>query len=257
MSEVLTEVQEGVATITINRPERRNALSQAVVRALIDAFQESDRNTDVRVIVLTGAGDKAFCAGGDLTDVQGEGMLGMHWAREGFAELLLTMQRLGKPIIGRVQGQALGGGFGLALNCDLVVATKTASFGTPEIRVGLFPMMIMAVIVRNIGRKAAMEMMLTGERLSAQEAKAIGILNRVVEPEELDAAVAELAAKIGGFSPAVLKLGRQAFFKTQDMGFEEALRSLHNELTLNVMSEDASEGVMAFLEGRPPTWSGR
>lgn len=259
MSElVLKETVEGVCTLTINRPERRNALSSGVVTDLTEALRQADKDPNVRVVVLTGAGEKAFCAGGDLTDIQAsEGMLGMHWARGAFAELLLTMHSLSKPIIARVQGQALGGGFGLALNCDLVVASTSASFGTPEIRVGLFPMMIMAVMVRNMGRKAAMELMMTGDRISADDAKTLGIVNRVVTPETLDAAVLELATKVAGFSPAVLRLGRQAFYKTQDMSFEEALRSLHNELSLNVLSEDASEGVMAFLEGRPPVWSGR
>lgn len=259
MSElVLNEVVDGICTLTINRPERRNALSSGVVADLTNALRQADKDPNVRVVILTGAGEKAFCAGGDLTDIQAsEGMLGMHWARGGFAELLLTMHSLSKPIIARVQGQALGGGFGLALNCDLVVASSTASFGTPEIRVGLFPMMIMAVMVRNMGRKAAMELMLTGERVSADEAKTLGIVNRVVESDILDMTVLELAKKVAGFSPSVLRLGRQAFYKTQDMSFEEALRSLHNELSLNILSEDASEGVMAFLEGRPPVWSGR
>lgn len=256
--ELLIEVEGTLARLTINRPDRRNALSSGVVSELTRAFDELSARDELRAIVLTGAGDKAFCAGGDLGDQVGEGgMLGMHHARGSFADLLLTMNRCAKPIIARVNGHALGGGFGLLLNCDLAVASNTALFGTPEIKVGLFPMMIMAVIRRNLSRKQAMELMLTGERISADEALNIGVLNRAVAPEALDEATDALAQKVASFSPAILRLGRQAFYKTQDMSFEEALRTLHNELTINTLAEDAGEGIMAFLSKREPDWKGR
>jgi enoyl-CoA hydratase len=256
--DLLIEVDDTIARLTINRPDRRNALSASVVEALTLAFDELSGRGELRAIILTGAGDKAFCAGGDLGDQVGEGgMLGMHQARGAFADLLLAMNRCAKPIIARVNGQALGGGFGLVLNCDLAVASTDALFGTPEIKVGLFPMMIMAVIQRNLPRKKAMELMLTGERISAEEALAIGVVNRVAAPEELDAVTDALARKVASFSPAILRLGRQAFYKTQDMSFEEALRHLHNELTINTLAEDAGEGIMAFLSKREPDWKGR
>jgi enoyl-CoA hydratase/carnithine racemase len=258
MAEVQTSVLDGVATVTINRPDRRNTLSQGVVQGLREAFLALDRDASVKVVVLTGAGEKAFCAGGDVTDFAStDGMLAMHWARAGFAELMKEMQELSKPLIARVNGLALGGGFGLVLNCDLAVASDTAEFGTPEIKLGLFPMMIMAVMVRNLGRKDAMELMLTGERIDAGRAKEMGVVNQVVAAGALDEATMALARKVAGYSPAVLRLGRQAFYKTQDMGFSEALATLHNELSLNVMSEDAAEGVMAFMGRRDPKWTGR
>lgn len=258
--EVLVAVGEGgVATVTINRPQRRNALSGDVVRGLTRAFEVLSRTDGARVIVLTGAGDKAFCAGADLAgqSADGDGLIGMHHGRAGFVELLLAMQRCARPIIGRVNGLALGGGFGLVLGCDLVVASEAAQLGTPEIKVGLFPMMIMALITRSIGRKRAMELMLTGDRLPASQAVEWGIANYVVPPEQLDAKVAELAAKVACHSPAILQLGRQAFYKTQDMSFEQALRALQSELTIATMTEDAAEGIAAFFGQREPQWRGR
>lgn len=258
MGDVKIEKNEGLATITIAREERRNALSSGVVEELIGALEDLGVDDDVRVIVLTGAGDKAFCAGGDISDMSPEdGMLAMHHKRGRFADLMVAMHDCHKPIIGRINGQALGGGFGLALNCDICVSSEDALFGTPEIKLGLFPMMIMAVIVRNIGRKAAMELMLTGSRIDAQRALEMGVVNRVVPADNLDDAVSELADRISGFSPAILRLGRQAFYDTQDMGFEESLRHLHGQLTINTMTEDASIGVMAFMSKSTPEWTGR
>lgn len=260
--DILVDVQDSIATVTIDRPARRNALSGAVVRELTRRFNALSEDSTVGVIVLTGAGQNAFCSGADLMDAQaaaaaGKGVLGPHESRGGFAEMLLAMNRCARPIIGRANGHALGGGLGLLLNCDLTVGVSGATFGTPEVKVGLFPMMIMAVISRNIGRKKAMEMMLTGTRLSATEAVECGILNQEVAPDELDATVQALASRIAGFSPAVLKLGRRAFYKTQDMTFEQALALLQNELTLNTLTDDAAEGIIAFMEKRDPDWSGQ
>ncbi|MFW5967021.1 MAG: enoyl-CoA hydratase/isomerase family protein, partial [Persicimonas sp.] len=225
--DVLTEIEDDIARVTINRPDRRNALSGAVVEGLTETFEELSSNDEVTAIVVTGAGDKAFCAGGDLMDQQaGGGMLAMHRDRRGFADMLLAMNQCEKPLIARVNGHALGGGFGLMLNCDIAVGAKGATFGTPEIKVGLFPMMITAVIQRNLGRKKAMELMLTGSRIDADEAEEIGAINYAVEPDELDDKVDELAERVAGFSPAILALGRRAFYKTQDMSFDQALDML-------------------------------
>lgn len=252
------ERDDTVATVTIDREQRRNALSQQTVEQLSDAFEGLGDDEQLRAIVLTGAGDKAFSSGGDLGDQQaGGGPLGMHKGRAKFADLLIAMNRCPKPIIARVNGKALGGGFGLVLNCDLAVAASDAQFGTPEIKVGLFPMMITAVIQRNLHRKHALELMLTGQRIDAQRALEIGVVNRVAKEGELDAAVDELVGRVASFSPAILGLGRQAFYDTQDMGFEQALRALQSELTINTLAEDAAEGIMAFLGKREPEWKGR
>lgn len=256
--QLLVEIKDRVATLTLNRPDRRNALTPHLVEALTQQLKDLSQRDDVTVIVITGAGDKAFCAGADLMNQQGgDGALQLHHDRGAFAQLLLQMHHAAKPIIARVNGHALGGGFGIALNCDLVIASDQATFGTPEIKVGLFPMMIMAVIARNIGRKRAMELMLTGDRISGLAAVEMGIANAVVPHAELDAHVDKMAQKIAGFSPAVLRLGRQAFYKTQDMSFEQALSTLQNELTINTLAEDAAEGIMAFFSGQPPQWKGR
>ncbi len=255
---VLQSVEDGIATLTLNRPHRRNALSPELLDVLIENLQSVKHNPDVRVVVITGAGEKAFCAGGDLGSQKPTGgMIGMHHGRQRFVDLFDELFGLGKPTIARVQGMALGGGFGLMLGCDMVVASSTATFGTPEIKVGLFPMMIMALIFRNIGRKRAMEMMLTGERLSAQEALSLGFINRVAQPEDLDEATKALASRVASFSPAVLKLGRDAVYRTMDMSMGDSLDHLRSQLTLNTMLEDAAEGITAFMMKRPPQWKNR
>lgn len=250
------QIANSIATVTLNRPEKRNALNDLVLDALIDKLTLAKANPNAHCVVLTGAGEKAFCAGGDLGTMP-QGLLKMHEGRERFVDVLKCMSELGKPIIGRVAGDALGGGFGLMLACDLVVAADDTKMGTPEVRVGLFPMMIMALIFRNIGRKKGMELMLSGARIGAPEAERLGLINYAVPREALDQKVAELASNIAGFSPAVLKLGRDAFYHSADMDQWTALEYLRSQLTLNTLTEDAAEGIMAFLSKRKPEWKGR
>lgn len=255
---VLSRVEGAVAILTLNRPERRNALSPELVAALLDAFAAAGADSAVRAVVLTGAGDKSFCAGGDL----GGGMMaeGAHEAWRGrgrFADLLLAMHRLGKPIIAAVQGDALGGGFGLAMGCDMVVVAAEARLGTPEIKVGLFPMIILAELIRNVPRKALSEMIYTGRYITPEEARAWGLVNRVVPKESVLASALELASAVARHSPAVLKLGKDAVNLCEDLAFEPALRLLHGQLEANLMTEDAMEGIGAFLARREPEWRGR
>ena len=255
---VLYDVSAGIATITINRPERRNALSWQVMTELRDAFEVAKADATVHVVVLTGAGDRAFCAGADLTGMADDaGWADLHDARGELARLFRAMWELGKPTIARVRGYALAGGFGLCLACDLVVAADDAQFGTPEIDVGLWPYMITVPLVRSMAPKKALELMMTGRRVSAQEALHIGFVNRVVPVDQLDAAVAEVASVLASKSPAVMKLGRDAFYAVLDQDAEHALRLLQAGLTLITQTDDAAEGILAFQEKRSPEWSGR
>src|SRR5688500_4765497 len=210
--EVLYELGSGVARITINRPERRNALTWSVIAQLREAIARAKDDDAVRVVVLTGAGDRAFCAGADLDDMAGDDLLSHHEGRGGLAQLILELYDLGKPTIARVRGYALAGGFGLALSCDLVVAADDAQFGTPEIDIGLWPFMITVPLMRSMPPKKALELMLTGRRLSALEGERIGFVNRVVPIDQLDATVDELARTLASKPPAVMKLGRDAFY---------------------------------------------
>ena len=256
--EVQYRVESGIATIAINRPDRRNAVQYDVMREIVRRLDEASADAAVRAIVFTGTGEKAFCAGADLTSMQGVGFTQLHEARGYLVELVRKIVKLPKPIVARVNGAALGGGFGLALACDLTIASATATFGTPEIDLGLFPMMIMPLIFRNCNnRKRALEMMLTGEKLSAEQALALGFVNRVVPPGELDRAVGEVAAKLASKSPVVMKLGREAFYRMQELPFDGALDYLKCMLTIDVMTDDAAEGITAFLEKRAPVWKGQ
>ncbi|MEY2450177.1 MAG: hypothetical protein QOH79_3653 [Acidimicrobiaceae bacterium] len=255
---LLYDVTDHVATITINRPERRNALSWTVMSELREAFEAAKANRDVRVVVLTGAGDKAFCAGADLTGMRADaGWAEVHDGRGELARLFRSMWELGKPIVARVRGYALAGGFGLCLACDVVIAADDAQFGTPEIDVGLWPFMITVPLMRSMPPKIALELMMTGRRVRADEAQRIGFVNRVVPVEELDIAVAEVTATLASKSPAIMKLGRDSFYAVWDQPAEEALRLLHSMLTITSATEDAAEGIAAFAEKRAPQWKGR
>ncbi len=251
-------VADRVARITIDREERRNALSWDLVRELRAAFARAKEDDAVGVVVLTGAGDKAFCAGADL-----EGMgsaiddAEAHEGRGELAELFRDLYALGKPTIARVRGYALAGGFGLALACDLVVAADDAVFGTPEIGLALWPHMITVPMIRAMPPKRALELMLTGRRVDAAEAERIGFVTQVVPVAELDAAVDELAAELAARSPIALRHGRDSFYGVWDQPVDESLRRLHELLTLTASTEDAAEGIAARAEKRPPIWTGR
>jgi len=246
-----------VATITLNRPDQRNPLSAGMLRDLLVAMRWCQAENDVRVVVLTGAGNRAFCAGADLSSFDTDASeLERHHGRQAFVELFALMAALGKPVVGRINGHALAGGLGLAVSCDLVVAVDTATFGTPEVNVGIWPMMIQAVLSRNLPRKVLLEMVMLGDRWTATQMQSFGVVNRVVPVHELDAAVKEVTDKLIKKSPAVMRLGKDSFYRQQDMEFRAALDYLQSQVTLVTLTEDSKEGVRAFFEKREPDFKG-
>jgi enoyl-CoA hydratase/carnithine racemase len=247
-----------VVRITLNRPDKRNPIGPQVIGELLHAFERARDDDQLTVIVLTGAG-KVFSAGGDLGMMGGKGGDAVQSPADpaSLVKLFTGMHQIGKPIIAMVNGHALAGGMGLMVACDLVVASDAAKFGTTEINVGLWPMMITAEITRNIGRKKTLEMMLTGMRIDAAEALRIGLINKTVPREQLEEATMELARTIAARSPAAVALGLRAFYATQDADHEPGLVALEAELGKVLSLEDAMEGIMAFLQKREPKWKGK
>lgn len=255
---IRVSVEDGVLTLTLNNPARKNAIGPRMVNELLYALDDGANDPSVRTIVLTGSGD-AFCAGGDfaqMTGGPGEGAENLA-PRGDYADLLQAMVTSAKPIVARVNGHALGGGLGLVAASHFAVAVRGAKLGTPEINVGLFPMMIMAVLARVMPRRRLLEMMLFGERMDADGAAAAGIVNRAVDPADLDAAVAQITSAIGSKSPITIRLGLEAFAAQDDLPLEEALPLLRDRLAACLATDDAREGLTAFLEKRPPKWSGK
>lgn len=242
-------------TLTIDDPDRRNPLTGEVIEGMIEAIRTAP--DEARVIVVTGAGDKAFCAGGDLAGGFFDAPIAQHRQRGALAELFRLFRFCGLPIVARVNGHALAGGFGLAAACDIVIAVDSATFGTPEIRVGLWPMMISAILRRSMPEKAALELMLTGRRIDSNEALRLGVVSRVVTREELDDVVDETVAALASQSRAVMEIGKDSFYAMGDLSFDAALDYLQSGLTLTSMSDDAKEGVVAFVEKRPANWTDR
>jgi enoyl-CoA hydratase len=256
--QVAYEVADGVATVTLNNPEKRNMLSGQMLGELVDAMKTARDDAAVHAVVLTGAGDKVFCAGADLGGFAADvPLLDKHFASDLFLEFFRLMPRLGKPSLCAANGHVLAGGMGLALSCDLLIAKEGATFGTPEINVGAFPYMIMAIIYRNVPRKKVNEMMLLGERLSAEQAVEYGLANKVVPAAEFDAAIADWAGKLASKSPVLMRLGHDAIYRQQDMALDDALEFLRSQLSLTFTTEDIVEGVTAFFEKRDPEWKGR
>jgi enoyl-CoA hydratase/carnithine racemase len=250
-------LEGGVLTLTLHNPPRKNAIGPVMVNELLHALADAEADPEVRVVVLTGAGD-AFCAGGDFAQMTGGASGADALPHKGdYADLLLAMTRAEKPIVARVNGHAMGGGLGLVAASHFAVAQRGAKLGTPEVNVGLFPMMIMAVLQRVVPRRRLVEMMLLGERLEADDAAAMGLVSRAVGAAELDAAVKHYTDQILSKSPLTLRLGLSAFAAQDDLDLEEALPLLRERLAGCLATDDAREGLMAFLEKRPPKWTGK
>jgi enoyl-CoA hydratase/carnithine racemase len=249
------EVDSGVATLTINQPERRNPMSTETMAALAHHARAAVGDPAVRVLVFTGAGDKAFSAGGDLSGGFVDDPIGLHRQRGVLAELFRTMWRGGKPTVARVNGHALAGGFGLAVACDITVCVEDAKLGVPEIDIGLWPMMITVALTRCMSEKAALELMMTGRLITPAEAMALGAVSRVVARDELDSVVAETTSALAAKSQAALMMGRDAFYSVARSDIDTALDRLQGGLTAVATTKDAAEGVSAFLEKRAAHWS--
>jgi enoyl-CoA hydratase/carnithine racemase len=256
MSEELLFAREGsTAFLTINREARRNAISQEMIKVFLNRLAQSDRDPEIRAVCITGAGDRAFCSGADLVvaaAAEGERPQGA----EEYALLLQKMSHFGKPLVARVNGPCLAGGLGLMLSCDIVIARDDAYFCTPEVNVGIFPMMVGALLHHNVLWKKAMEMVLTGRKVSADEAEAMGLITRAVHPERLDEEIGKTLELLTAKSPIGTRIGKEAFRRMMDMEFDRAVDSLCEALGKVISTQDAREGMRAFIEKRKPDFQG-
>ena len=253
-SHLLYSVENNVASLTINREAQRNAISLEAIELFLKYLDEAEKDENIRVILITGSGEQAFCSGADLGGAVG-GKIQQGF--KSYAELLTRLCGYPKPVVARVNGACMAGGMGLMLACDIVIAKNDAKFGTPEVNVGLWPMMIGALIFRNVLRKKAMEMILLGERITADQALNMGLITRVVQPEELDKEVTQILKSLAAKSPIGMKIGKEAFYAMADMPLEEAVDFLSGKIAEVAATEDAREGITAFIEKRKPVFRGK
>ena len=253
---LLRETSNGIATLTLNRPRQRNALSMALMGELIAALEDIAANADIKVVVIRGNGP-AFCSGHDLKEMRADDREEAHERtfRE-CAKMMTAIVESPKPVIARVHGIATAAGCQLVASCDLAIAADDARFATPGVNLGLFCSTPMVALSRNVNRKQAMEMLLTGEMIDAMTAEKFGLINRAVPADELDGAVHELAATIGSKSAVALEIGKVAFYKQLECGLTEAYEYTGAMMVKNMMTHDAGEGIDAFIEKRQPVWTG-
>ncbi len=255
--DLLFEINNGVGTIIINRAPQRNAISPSAIELFHNYLDEAENNDEVKVICVTGDGDKAFCSGAELSSAMGKGDEEERKTFQNYADLLVKISNYPKPTVARVNGYCLAGGTGFMLACDIVIARSDAKFGTPEVNVGLFPLMIGALIFRNVLRKKAMEMILLGDKISAEEALNMGMITRVVSPEKLDEEVNAVLLSLTEKSPVAMRLGKNAFNRASEMNLVDGVNHLSQTLSKVVKTDDAREGITAFIEKRKPTFTGR
>jgi len=257
MSDLLYEVKNNVAYITINREANRNSISSDAVTLFLESLDAAEGDHDVRVVCVSGAGDRVFCSGADLGGGIGKGSGKEDKSFKSYASLITKLAKFPKPTVARINGHCMAGGTGFMLACDIVIAKDDAKFGTPEVNVGLFPMMIGALIFRNVLRKKAMEMILLGEKLTAQQALEMGMITRAIPKEQFDAEVEKVLKTIASKSPIGLKIGKEAFRDIETMDLEDSINFLSEKLIEVAGTEDAVEGITAFLEKRTPDFKGK
>jgi len=254
--DLLYEVRDRVAFLTINREDRRNAISQEMILSFLDRLADVDHNEEIAAVCLTGAGERAFCSGADL----GVTLAGQEEDRlsgpRNYARLLKEMAKCSKPLVARVNGPCLAGGIGLMLSCDIIIARNDAYFRTPEVNVGIFPMMVGALLYQNLLRKKAVDMVLTGRKIPAPEAEDMGLITRSVEPDQLDTEIENTLKILTSKSPIGTRIGKEAFRVMSDMPFEAAVDYLCEALGRVISTQDAVEGMTAFLQKRPPRFTG-
>jgi len=254
--DLLYTIEGATAFLTINRESRRNAISQEMITAFLDHLDRVDKDQGVRAVCITGAGDKAFCSGADLAVTLTNEEERLQGARN-YATLLKKLSHFGKPLVARVNGPCLAGGLGLMLSCDIVIARDDTYFCTPEVNVGIFPMMVGALLYQNVSRKKAVEMVLTGRKVKAREAEAMGLITRAVDPADLDKVINETLALLTSKSPIGTRIGKEAFRTMMDMDFDHAVDYLCESLGKVIVTEDALEGMRAFMEKRKPNFQGK
>lgn len=251
---ILYNVDDRVARITINQPEKMNRLSNKVLKEIVHAARQADQDNKVKVIIFSGAGEKAFCAGADLKGVKHDSALNSKENLEDYAQLCLTINALKTPSIAMIRGYALAGGCGLAMLPTFSIASENAKFGTPEINVGMWPMMVMAILFRTVGKKKGLDLICTGDMIDAHEAERIGMITKVVPDQQLEKEVAELANKLKKKSGTILGLGLEAFQNVEDMEYSKAIAYLRDMAAILTGTPDSIEGIKAFAEKRKPKW---
>jgi enoyl-CoA hydratase/carnithine racemase len=261
MPDLLYQVKENIGYITINREANRNSISSEAVTLFLEALETAEKDDNVRVVCVIGAGEKVFCSGADLGggigNASGNASGQENMAFKNYARLITRLAKFPKPTLAKINGHCMAGGTGFMLACDIVIAKEDAKFGTPEVNVGLFPMMIGALIFRNVLRKKAIEMIVLGEKLTAKEALEMGMITRAVPRDQFEVEVETVLKTIASKSPIGMRIGKEAFQGIETMDLETSVNFLSEKLVEVASTQDAMEGITAFFEKRRPEFTGK